>query len=245
MTASRALPLVQLPVLLVLGALLGWGTAGWAAALVTTALLDVAVHRLLRRTGTSTFGPADPITLGRATLTCGVLALAVEHLLGAPARPLVLAGVAAVSLVLDLVDGWVARRSGTQSPFGGRFDGEADAYLMLVLSAWVAPDVGWWVLAIGLARYAFWLAGRVLPWMRRRLPFRAWRKVVTAVAGIALVAAAARVLPSLLVVTGLLIALALLAESFGRDVLWLWRQRRVPATDPVRSPTEERGPPAR
>jgi drug/metabolite transporter (DMT)-like permease len=64
----------------------------------------------------------------------------------------------------------------------------------------------------------------MLPWFRRRLPPRYWRKVVTACAGIALTVAASGVLPALgaaLVVA----ALALLAESFGRDVVWLIRHR--------------------
>jgi len=61
--------------------------------------------------------------------------------------------------------------------------------------------------------------------MRRQLPPRFWRKVVTAAQGIALTVAAADVTPSWLTTIGLLVALALLAESFGRDVLWLWRRR--------------------
>ena len=97
--------------------------------------------------------------------------------------------------MLDAVDGWVARRTGTVTAFGGRFDGEVDAFLILVLSLYVAPAVGWWVLAAGLARYAFAVAGWVLPWMRGRLEYRYWRKVVTAAAGIVLAVAAADVLP--------------------------------------------------
>ena len=95
-----------------------------------------------------------------------------------------------MALALDAVDGRVARATRTCSAFGGRFDGEADAFLLLVLSVHVAPSYGWWVLAIGLARYAFAAAGWVAPWLRGRLPFRYWRKVVTAVQGIVLVVAA-------------------------------------------------------
>ncbi|WP_292844417.1 hypothetical protein [Microbacterium sp.] len=47
----------------------------------------------------------------------------------------------------------------------------------------------------------------LLPWRNGALPFRCWRKVVTAVQGV---------------------ALALLVESFGRDVLWLWVRHRPP-----------------
>ena len=69
------------------------------------------------------------------------------------------------------------------------------------------------------------MAGWVLPWMRATLPPRYWRKVVTAAAGIALAIAASGLLPPWVDVIVILIALALLVESFGRDVVWLVRQR--------------------
>ena len=47
---------------------------------------------------------------------------------------------AAVALVLDGVDGQVARRTGTVSALGARFDMEVDAFLMLVLSVYVASS---------------------------------------------------------------------------------------------------------
>jgi hypothetical protein len=72
-------------------------------------------------------------------------------------------------------------------------------------------------------RYAFVAAGWAFDWMRAQLPPRFWRKVVAAVQGIALVIGAADVLPTALTLLALLIAVALLLESFGRDVMWLWR----------------------
>jgi hypothetical protein len=77
-------------------------------------------------------------------------------------------------------------------------------------------------------RYAFVLGIWTLPWMRATLPPRYWRKVVAATQGVALVVGSAGVLPDPLTVGGLLVALLLLAESFGRDVAWLWLQRPVP-----------------
>jgi hypothetical protein len=106
---------------------------------------------------------------------------------------------------------------------GAQFDGEVDAFLILVLSVFVARSAGAWVLAIGAARYAFLAAGWPLAWMRARLPARRWRKVVAAFQGIILTIAAAQVLPLALTEALLVGALALLAESFGRDVWWLWR----------------------
>src|SRR5262249_15493914 len=126
---------------------------------------------------------------------------------------------------LDAVDGWVARRTRTTGKLGAKFDGEVDAFLILVLSVYVARSAGAWVLAIGVARYAFLAAGWPPAWMRAPLPPRFWRKVVAATQGIVLTVAAAGVLAPALREAVLVVALILLSESFGRDVLWLWRNR--------------------
>ena len=173
-------------------------------------------------------------------MACAVAALTVELLLGHPVTPAVLA-LTVPALALDAVDGRVARRTGTVTAFGGRFDGEVDAFLILVLSVAAAPTVGWWVLAAGLVRYAFAVAGWCLPWMRAPLEFRYWRKVVTAVVGIALTVAVADVLPHALTTALVVVALGLLAESFGRDVGWLWRHReRARAAGQAQQPAEKR-----
>ena len=209
-----------LALLAVLAATVGLGALAWVAGLAC----GVALVWAVARAGPVALGPADLITLLRAVLACALAALVTDSLLGQPAIG-VLVGLAVLALLTDAVDGRVARRTGTVSPFGARFDGEVDAFLMLVLSVYVAAAVHVWVLAIGLARYAFAAAGWVLPWMRAQLPPRYWRKVVTAVQGIVLTSAAAAVTPPWLTTLALVAALALLGESFGRDVVWLWRRR--------------------
>lgn len=221
---------MQAVLLLGIGFAAAWGVTGWVVAIAAVVVLDGFVVVWMRRYEASTLAPADLVTIGRATLTCAVAALVLEsltlgELLDTSPWTATITVLAAVSLSLDLVDGWVARWTGTETPFGARFDGEADAALMLVLSVWVAPVLGWWVLAIGLARYAFASAGWVLPWMRAQLAPRYWRKVVTAVTSTILVVAAAGVVPSLVMVIALMVGLALIAESFGRDIWWLWHHR--------------------
>jgi phosphatidylglycerophosphate synthase len=168
--------------------------------------------------------PASWVTLARAMLAVGVAALAVDSLTNDTPAALVVT-LAAIALVLDLVDGWVARRTGTATELGARFDGEADAFLILALSVYVAPACGWWVLAIGAARYLFLAGELLLPWMRAPLPPRRWRKLVAATQGIVLTVAAAGVLPLPLTQALLLAALALLAASMGECMWWLWRRR--------------------
>lgn len=169
----------------------------------------------------TTRGPANRVTLVRSVL---VVAVAVLTLTGAfDARVPLLVAVASVALVLDGVDGWVARRTRTASAFGARFDLEVDAFLILVLSLYVARSAGWWVLLIGLARYLFVATGRALPWLRGTAPPRPWCKVVAVVQGVVLTVAAAGVVPVGWMRLVLAVALVLLAESFGRETWELWR----------------------
>lgn len=237
MRNSQAVASALLVVLLAgLAATVGLGLLGWGIGLASGAVAAV----WLTRAGPARLGPADLITLARGVLTCALAALVADSFVHDP-EVAVLVSLAVVALVSDAVDGLVARRTGP-SAFGARFDGEVDALLILVLSVYVAEAGPRWVLAIGLARYAFGAAVWILPWMRRELPSRFWRKVVTAAQGIALTAAAAGVLPGWLATSALLVALALLAESFGRDVLWLWRRRSpdrerlADSADPSRVP---------
>lgn len=193
----------------------GW-TAGFVYLVASNALLARGLHhhRLTR------FGWANATTAARSTLVGLVTALVATSYTGAVSVPL-LVSLASVALALDAVDGWVARRTGTETSLGARFDMEVDAFLLLALSAYVGQHLGWWVLTIGLLRYAFVVAGWALPWMRATLPPRHWRKVVTAVAGIALTLAASTLLPRWTETAVVAVALALLLESFARDVLWL------------------------
>lgn len=213
-------------VLALLGSLdgsIGLGTRAWAVGVGGAVLVMVLLDRALVRSGHA-LGPPDRITLGRAVLGCGVAALVADRGDGLGW----LVGLAAVALVLDGVDGRVARRTGTASALGARFDMEVDAFLILVLSVHVAGIAGWWVLLIGAARYLLLAAGTVLPWLHGSLPPRPWCKVVAVVQGVVLVTAAADVLPPAVLDVALVVALALLAESFGREVRDLWRLRAWP-----------------
>jgi phosphatidylglycerophosphate synthase len=202
----------------------GLGAAGWTVGLTCGVIMNGALARGLSNHRSDGFGPADWVTLARATLAVGVAALtAASFEQSVPVTLLV--SVAAIALALDAVDGWVARRTRTAASFGARFDGEVDAFLILALSVYVARSAGAWVLAIGAARYVFLAGGWLLPWLRQPLPQRRWRKVVAATQGVVLTVAAAQVVPSTVTRAALVGALVLLAESFGRDTLWLWRHR--------------------
>ncbi|MEV7862112.1 CDP-alcohol phosphatidyltransferase family protein [Streptomyces hirsutus] len=217
---------IQVLLLALLGTAIGMGPAGWltglAFAIATWAVLSRALHRSRLRS----FGAANRVTLGRAILVGGVTALVADSFQDSPPVTLFV-GLTAVALILDGVDGKVARRTGTSTPLGARFDMEVDAFLILVLSVYVSMAMGPWVLLIGGMRYVFVAAARVWPWLNAALPPSTARKTVAALQGVLLLVAGANLLPHLVNVGVAALALGLLMWSFGRDVLWLWRTSRV------------------
>ncbi|MDL5156596.1 CDP-alcohol phosphatidyltransferase family protein [Actinomycetospora termitidis] len=187
------------------------------------ALVLVLGGALLARSGERSLGPAGSVTLLRLVLIAGVAGLVVQHLAGRPVRDVVLVGLTVAALALDAVDGWVARRTGTCTERGARFDMESDAFLLLLLAVYVASDLGPWVLLVGGMRYLFVAAGWVWPWLTAPLPARYSAKVVAALQGVALVVASAHVLPGWAAAALVGAALVALVWSFGVSVQWLAR----------------------
>jgi len=215
----------QLALLAVLGWTVGLAAPGWVIGAAVGLTTNVALARALHRAGSRTLGPANLVTLGRATLVGGVAALVADSFSG-PAPVPAMVALTTVALLLDAVDGWTARRTGTVSAVGARFDMEVDSFLVLVLALYDVRLLGGWVLAIGAARYLFVAAGWLLPWLRAPgTPPRYWNKVVAVVQGVVLTVAMADILPTWLITAAAVVALGLLAESFGRQVWWLWRHR--------------------
>lgn len=207
--------------------------AGWAAALGYLIVSSLLLARGLRRRGSTRFGAANAVTATRSLLVGIATGLVVTSLTDT-VSPVLLVTIVATALALDGVDGYVARRTGSVSELGARFDMEVDAFLLLVLSVYDARFVGGWVCAIGLMRYVFVAAAWALPFLGRPLPYRYWRKVVAAACGVVLAVVASEVLPPAVAFLATVGALLLLVESFGRDVVWLIRMNQTGA--PVVSP---------
>jgi phosphatidylglycerophosphate synthase len=232
LAGKRALPTIRLAAILgmlataaplgVVAATAGLGVAGWIAGLATGSAATALLVTARMRSDQPTIFPADWVTLTRALLIAGVAGLVADSF-GRPVPVTALVTLSTAALVLDAVDGQVARWTGTPTPLGARIDGEVDAFLILLLSIAVSQDYGGWVLLIGAARYALLLAGWLIPWLAAPLPPRYWRKVVAAVEGIVLTVAASGRLDRVAGMIAVAAALLLLAESFGRDVIWLYR----------------------
>jgi phosphatidylglycerophosphate synthase len=216
----------QAALLALIAATTGLGPVGWLAGLAYAVAVGVLLGLALRRRGRRSLAPADRVTLGRATLAGCVTALVADTVRTAPPVALLVA-LSAVALALDAVDGRVARRTGTASPLGARFDMEVDAFLILVLSVHVATSLGAWVLVIGGMRYAFVAAGLRLRWLLAPLSPRMSRKVVAGLQGIVLTVVAAGLLPRPAEAGATGLAMAALVWSFGSDIARLYRNRDV------------------
>ncbi|MCM4077688.1 MULTISPECIES: CDP-alcohol phosphatidyltransferase family protein [Paractinoplanes] len=218
----------QLGLLALLGSTLGLTATGLIAGAAYGLVLCGLLGAGLDRARMHQIGAANAVTLSRAILVGGVTAMVVTSFAHPVSTPALVA-IAGVALALDGVDGQVARRTGTTTALGARFDMEVDAFLILVLSVYAGDRFGWWWVAIGAFRYAFVVAAWALPWLNAALPPRFSRKVVAALQGIVLALVTADLLPAALTTVVLTVALASLTWSFGRDSIWLYRASRIRA----------------
>lgn len=165
----------------------------------------------------------------RVTLMRAVLIVLLTAMLPLPAfineHHMMVFSVALTALVLDGVDGWVARHTHTESRFGARLDMELDAFfiLMLCLMLVIQGKAGLWIMAIGTMRYLFVAAARVWPWLKNELPVSYRRKTIC-------VWQVSTLMTCLLpwVITpwsnlALALALLLLVISFAMDIVYLYR----------------------
>ncbi len=219
-----------------------WGTiiAVLCYALVTFLVVaGLSLHAPHRH-----FGIANSITLSRAAFGVLLLAVAAEEALGSgqvldtPFRwGLTIA--AAAALLLDGVDGWVARRNNMTSGFGARFDMEADGLFLIALTLilFVGGIVGPWVLVSGLTYYLFRLGGYFWPVLAAPL-FPSWRrKAIFGTQAALLVASIAPALPIWMAQACCLTGVVLLLYSFAVDIAWLvgrWLRSRHAAENCLR-----------
>jgi phosphatidylglycerophosphate synthase len=172
---------------------------------------------------TRQFGVANRITWARVTIT----ALLAGSIFGATrfneTMWWIVTGSACFALILDGVDGYVARRLNKSSRFGARFDMETDAALIMVLTmlVWQSGKMGPWVLIIGAMRYVFVAAGWLFPRLSAPLPPSLRRKFVCALQVLGLLSCLAPIVAPDLAVIIAAVALAALTLSFAKDVFSL------------------------
>src|SRR6266576_3518551 len=122
-----ALPTIRLATILgmlataallgVVSATAGLGVAGWIAGLATGSAATALLVTARMRSDQPAIFPADWVTLTRMLPIAGVAGLVADSF-GGLASTTALVTLSTVALVLDAVDGQVARRTGTATPLG-------------------------------------------------------------------------------------------------------------------------------
>lgn len=139
------------------------------------------------RTASGALAVANLLTL----LRLGIV-VALGWLFGAVPRALFVAIVISL-LVLDAIDGYVARSRGETSAFGASLDMETDALTVMVLTLllFARAEIGPWVLVAGLWRYVHAVAVAIVPALGDAPPSRLYRTLF----GILMVALAGAFVP--------------------------------------------------
>jgi len=208
-------------------------TLGLSAGFPTRLLLLLGSGALLILYGLPAHGPhhrfglANHMTVARGALVGFLAALLLES---SDIRvQYIAAGTAIVAAVMDALDGWLARRTRMVSAFGARFDMETDAVFILVLClwAWHLDKAGAWVIISGLLRYAFVLAGALVPRLRAPLPESFRRKTLAALQMVALLIVICPFVPVPVSAPVAALALAALSISFLLDTRTLLLRPRT------------------
>jgi phosphatidylglycerophosphate synthase len=183
-------------------------------------LLYLCRHRYTPRGG---FGPANAVTALRFTLIAAT-GLALHDVNG-----WLYCAVIQLIFALDGVDGWVARKTGSASPFGAHFDMESDAVLVLLLGIelWQRERLGGWAVVPGLMRYLFVLCVTVFPVRRSGAPGGNFSR--RAFVGLLIGFPLAFIVPGVVGTTAAALGAALIGVSFGRSLLWSYGSPLPPA----------------
>lgn len=189
----------------------------WSSTLVLVAVALPALGWWVWQRGRGArWGLANAITTVRAGIVAVIAGLAPEGLVPWGGALLV------AFWVLDGVDGWWARRSGTTSSFGAAFDQEVDALMVAVVSTALAQAglSARWVVLVGALRYGYVLVVWLL-----RLRGEAPRSTVARLVfgGLVLAFVVAMLWPGALARSLVSVAGALVVASFARSLWWSWR----------------------
>lgn len=196
------------------------GEPRWCCAAGAVGLVVHAVIGRAWRSSTGALALANVLTLVRLALVVGLP----WHLARLPRWGFV--ALVMSLLVLDGIDGRVARARGETSALGASLDVETDALTVMVLTLllWTRESIGPWVLVAGLWRYVFVVVTALAPALGDAPPSRLYRSIF----GVLMITLACAFVPwPPLALTAAAFGTALVSFSFLHSV-WYSRAFRAP-----------------
>jgi phosphatidylglycerophosphate synthase len=180
--------------------------------------MERAIH-IFAREASPARSAANAVTAVRAAVAALLLGMAAAFAAPGPGPRWVLTCLAIAAFLGDGLDGYLARRTGSASDFGARFDMETDAFFILALALLVHTwgQAGAFVLLSGALRYLFVVAGWIVPALAAPLAPSFRRKAVCAAQTAVLVASLAPIVPATVAQCLCTAGLALLVASFAID----------------------------
>ena len=134
---------------------------------------------------------------------------------------------ALISLILDGIDGLLARCLYQVTEFGEYFDQEADTIFMivLVLSLYFNYDSTIIIFLIPLYRYLFLLMQKKYRWMKRKLTDSFRRKFICLMTILILILCHLEFLGEALIMNLPILAIFIITFSFVKDIIWLYERK--------------------
>lgn len=132
-----------------------------------------------------------------------------------------------ISLILDGLDGYLARFLNQTSKFGARFDLEADTFLLLVLSLslYINMNVNPSIFLIPLYRYIFFIFQIKFKWLESSLPKSIRRSFICFFVTFLLIICHLPSLTTYLMGALINFSILLITFSFLKDIIWLYRNK--------------------
>jgi phosphatidylglycerophosphate synthase len=132
-----------------------------------------------------------------------------------------------LSLIMDGLDGFIARKYNLVSKFGEIIDQESDNFLMLVISIslYLNKDIGLYVFLIPLYRYIFLASMKKYDWLKKTLPISQFRKIACVLTIILMIMSQDVYIDYENTVFLVILSLFIITFSFSKDIIWLYRNK--------------------
>ena len=196
--------------------------------------ISYLIFRNFINSGLEIFSLASKITYFRLSISIIILIAAINSNINSNIFDIFYAGkiiiiLSTVSLIMDGLDGFIARKYNLVSRFGEIIDQESDNFLMLVISIslYLNKDVGLYVFLIPLYRYTFLASMKKYDWLKRTLPSSQFRKIACVLTIVLMIMSQDVYFNYENTVFLVFLSLFIITFSFSKDIIWLYRNKNA------------------